>query len=183
MLRRQGDWGPALDAYRAAVATQERLGCRPTLQPELERDLLMGRQRVGDMLLKQGESRGGRGRPTVLRSPVPNVSPPPSPRTCRRNATLRSAWRSSATLSSGRTKRAGACSIRGFARHRRSRSRPPIRPTSACNGTCSRATNRSATCAWSKAIWTPRETPSRPRSPLPSRWRRPIRRTAWRSAS
>jgi hypothetical protein len=53
ILRRQGQWGPALDAYRAAVTTWENLAAAAPSDQQLQQDLLMGDQRVGDMLLKQ----------------------------------------------------------------------------------------------------------------------------------
>jgi tetratricopeptide (TPR) repeat protein len=74
MLRRQGKWGPALNAYCAAlkievhlagapfvpqlvpycgeVKREEHLAVPPS-DPQLERDLMIGNQRVGDMLLKR----------------------------------------------------------------------------------------------------------------------------------
>ena len=62
MLRRQGQWDAALDAYRAAVGDPAASGRRRTVRPWRVRDLLLGQAARRRHAAEAGRARGGRGR-------------------------------------------------------------------------------------------------------------------------
>ena len=64
MLVAQGEGGAALAAYRAGLAIAERLAAADPGNAGWQRDLSVSHERIGDVLVAQGELRGRRSRPT-----------------------------------------------------------------------------------------------------------------------